>query len=135
MIICCCCILKIKLFYFFYSSLKLQLYSEKRNHHLFRCDPTIIILNVLKYNMLRFLQFWCKLNTRRIVKTCRFRFLRDYYGNSLDIMFSQFPNHFIPFSMVFPHVSPSVSTISAGVSTVSPFPTLDFAVFKSNQMF
>ena len=50
-----------------------------------------------------------KLNTRRIVKTYSFRFLSDYYGDSLDIMFPQFPNHFLPFSMVFPHVSPSVS--------------------------
>ena len=59
--------------------------------------------------MSRILQFSCKLNTRRLVKSCPFRFLRDYSGNSLDVMFSQFPNHFLSFSMVFPHVSPSVS--------------------------
>ena len=70
--------------------------------------------------MQRTLQFWCKLNTRRIVKACPFHFLRNYYGDSLDVMFSQFPNHFLPFSMMFPHVSPSVCTISSGVSTVSP---------------
>ena len=44
----------------------------------------------------------------------------DYYADSLDVMFSQFPNHFLPFAMVFPHVSPSVSTTSLGVFTVSP---------------
>ena len=65
-----------------------------------------------------FLQFCCKLNTCAIVKTCPFCFLRDYYGDSLDVMFPQFPNHFLPFPMVFPHVSSSVSTISLGVSTV-----------------
>ena len=66
----------------------------------------LIFLNVLlKYKMSRFLQFWCKLNTRRIVKTCSFRFLHNYYGDALDFTFPQFPNHFLPFSMVFPHVS------------------------------
>ena len=55
--------------------------------------------------MSRFLQFWCKLNTRRIVKTCSFRFLHNYYGDALDFTFPQFPNHFLPFSMVFPRVS------------------------------
>ena len=69
--------------------------------------------------MSRFLQFWCKLNTRTIFETCPFRFLRDYYGDSLDVMFAQFLNHFLPFSMVFPHVSLTVSMISSGVSTVS----------------
>ena len=70
--------------------------------------------------MARFLQFWCKLNTRGIVKICPLCFLRDYYGDSLNVMFSQFPNHFLAFPMVFSHVSPSVSKISLGVSTVSP---------------
>ena len=69
--------------------------------------------------MSRFLQFWCKLNTCGIVKTCPFRSLCDYCDDSLDVMFPQFPNHFLSFSMVFPHVSPSVFTISSGVSTVS----------------
>ena len=67
--------------------------------------------------MSRFLEFQCKLNTARIVKTCLFRSLRNYYGDSIDVMFPQFSNHFLPFPMVFPHVSPSVSTISFGVST------------------
>ena len=70
--------------------------------------------------MSRLLQFWCKFNTRRIVKTCAFRFLRDYYSDSLDVMFPQFSNHFLPFPMVFSHVSLSVCRISSGVSTVSP---------------
>ena len=67
------------------------------------------------------LQFWRKLNTRGILKTCPFCFLRDYYGDSLDVMFPQFLNHFLPFPLVFPPVSTSVSTISSVVSTVSPF--------------
>ena len=73
-----------------------------------------------KYTMSRFLQFWGKLNTRRIIKTCSL-FLHDYYGDSLDVLFPQFSNHFLPFPMVFPYVSPSVPTISSGVSTVSYF--------------
>ena len=56
--------------------------------------------------MSRFLQFQRKLNTRRIVKNCPFPFLRVYYDDSLDAMFTQFPNHFLPFSMAFPHVFP-----------------------------
>ena len=59
--------------------------------------------------MYRFLQFWGKLNTRRIM------------------VFPQFPNHFPSFPMVFLYVSPSVSTTSLGVSTVS----LQFVIFKS----
>ena len=43
------------------------------------------------YKTLRFLRFWFKLNTHRIVKTCPFCFLRDSYGDSLDVMFPQFP--------------------------------------------
>ena len=80
----------------------------------------LIILNVFQYKMSRILQFWCKLNTHRLVKICPFCFLRNYYGNSLDVMFLQFSNHFLPFPMVFPRVSPSVSLISSGVSTVFP---------------
>ena len=80
--------------------------------------------------MSRFVQFWCKLNIREIFKTCPFRFC-DYYGDSHDVIFPQFPNHFPPFPVLFPHVSSSVYTIFLGVSTVSsqffPFPILDFA--------
>ena len=35
----------------------------------------LIILNVFKCKMSRFVQFWCNFNTHRIVKTCPFRFL------------------------------------------------------------
>ena len=51
---------------------------------------------------------------------------------SLDIMFPQFPNHFLLFPMVFPHVSLSVSTISSGISTVSPrcFPHFLFQILR-----
>ena len=44
----------------------------------------------------------------------------DYYGDSLDVMFLQFPNDSLPFPMVFRHGSPSVSTISSGVAAVFP---------------
>ena len=80
----------------------------------------LIIFNEFKSRMSIFLQFWCKLNTCRIVKTCPFHFLHHYYGDSFNVMFLQFPNHLLPFPVVFLHVSPSVSTISLGVSTVSP---------------
>ena len=85
---------------------------------------------MFEYKMSRFLQFRCKLNTREIVKTCPFCFLCDYYGDSVDVMFSQFANHFLSFPMVFPYISPSVSTISYGVSTVSPrcFPRFLFQI-------
>ena len=62
--------------------------------------------------LLRYLQFWCKLNTHRIVKTCPFRFLRDYYSDSLYVMLAQF------------------SKISLGVSTFSPvFPLFPISGF------
>ena len=70
--------------------------------------------------MTRFLKFWCTLNTRRFAKTCPFRFLSNYYGESLDAMLSQFPNHYLPFPMMFLYISPSVSTISLSDSTDSP---------------
>ena len=109
---------------FTYSHNSLDLWSSQ-----------LIILNVFKYKVLRFLQFCCKLNTCEIVKTCPFHFLSDYCGDSLDVMFPQFPNHFLPLPRVFPNVSPNASTISFGVSTVSPqcppppFPILGFVVF------
>ena len=59
------------------------------------------------------------INTGRIVKSRPFRFLRDYYGYYLDVMFPQFPNHFLPFPMVVLHVSRGVFAIPSGVFTVS----------------
>ena len=76
-----------------------------------------IISNVFKHKISRIL-VQIKY-TRKLVKTCPFRFLYDYYDDSLDNMFPQFPNHFLLFSIVFPQVFSSVSTISLGVSTVS----------------
>ena len=54
---------------------------------------------------------------------------RDYHGDSLNFMFLQFPNCFQPFPLVFPHVSPGVSTV------FSKFPLsliLNFAVRNLN---
>ena len=52
------------------------------------------------------LYFGGKLNTRRTVKTV----LRDYYGNSLHVKLSQFPNHFPLVPTVFLHVSPCIAS-------------------------
>ena len=60
----------------------------------------LTILNVFKFKM-RFLQFWCKLKTRRIVKTCLFRFLRDNCGDSLNVMFPSFLTISYRFSWCF----------------------------------
>ena len=79
------------------------------------------------------LQSWCKLNTRGIVKTLSVSFSAWLlHGDSLDVMFPQFLNHFLPFSMVFLHVSPSVSAIFSGASTVSPqcFPGFLFLILR-----
>ena len=80
-----------------------------------------------KYKIPRFLQLWCKLTTRRIVKTSSFRFLRDYYGESLDVMFPTvshgvsacFPECFYDFLECFYCFS----------SVFPPFPNLDFAIY------
>ena len=87
-------------------------------------SPTliIIILNVFQYKMSRFVQFWCKLSTSSIVKTCPFRFPRDYYGDSLDVMFPQltisyrFPWCLGIFSLVFLQLP---RMLLLGVSTTS----------------
>ena len=76
----------------------------------------LIILSVFKYKMSSLLQCWCKLNTREAVKTSPFCFLRDYYGDSLNVIFPQFPNHFLPFLMVLVFLQ-----FSLGVSPISYF--------------
>ena len=45
---------------------------------------------------------------------------RDYQGGPLNFMFPRFPNCFLPFLLVFLHVSSGVSTVSSGVFFVSP---------------
>ena len=45
---------------------------------------------------------------------------RDYHGDSLNAMFSWFPNYFLPFLLVFMYFSPDVSKVSFGVSPVFP---------------
>ena len=50
----------------------------------------LIIVNVFKDKMSSYLQFWYKLNTRGIVKSCVLCFLRDYYGDSSDVVFPSF---------------------------------------------
>ena len=65
---------------------------------------------------------------RHILRFC-FRNL-NYQGDShqctivrvilINAMFPLFPNCFLPFPLVFPHVSPGVSTVSFGVSPDSP---------------
>ena len=54
----------------------------------------------------------------------------DYYRDSINVMFPRFPPCFLPFPLVFLHVSPGVCMVSLGVSSVSPvsplFPILNF---------
>ena len=82
----------------------------------------VFILNALDFpskKFCKFLHFLQKLNTREIVKAYLVCFpCFYYYGNSLNVMFPRFPNHFLSFSMVFPNVFPSVSTTFPGVSPV-----------------
>ena len=44
---------------------------------------------------------------------------RDNHGDSLNVMFPRFPNCFLPFPLMFLHVSAGVPTVSFGVSLVS----------------
>ena len=52
-------------------------------------------------------------------------------------MFPGFPNYFLPFPPVFPHVSPGVSTVYFGVSPVSArcFPGFLFKILRSHDTF
>ena len=50
----------------------------------------LIIVNVFKDKMSSYLRFQYKLNTRGIVKSCVLCFLRDYYGDSPDVVFPSF---------------------------------------------
>ena len=50
----------------------------------------LIIVNVFKDKMSSYLRFWYKLNTCGIVKSCVLCFLRDYYGDSPDVVFPSF---------------------------------------------
>ena len=87
----------------------------------------LIILNLFKYTMLRFLQFWCKLNTRRILKHGPFRFLCDYYTLVPSMLlfpgfvtisyhfpwcFRMFPLMFLRFLAMFLQFLHSVSPVS-----------------------
>ena len=58
----------------------------------------------------------------------------DYHGDSLNFMFPRFANCFLPFPLVFPHVSPGISTVSFGVSPVSTqcFPCFLFRIYVEN---
>ena len=84
----------------------------------------MFILNALDFpskKFCNFLHFLQKLNAREIVKAYLVCFPCFHcYGNSLNVMFPRFPNHFLSFSMVFPNVFPSVSTAFPGVSPVFP---------------
>ena len=43
----------------------------------------------------------------------------DYHGDPLNVVFTRFPNCFIKFPLMFPHVSFGVSTVPLGVFPVS----------------
>ena len=68
----------------------------------------------------------CKLNTCRIVKTYSFCFLCNYYGDSINVMLFQFPNHFLLFPMVFPY--DFLGCFYCFLSVFLLFPILDFVI-------
>ena len=101
----------------------------------------LIILNVFKYKMSRFLQFWSKLNTRGIVKTCLFRFLRDYFCVIITVIPSMlcFPSFLIisyRFSWFFRCFHECfydfLGCFHSFPSVFPPFSVLDFAFSCNN---
>ena len=80
----------------------------------------LIILNVFDFAIKKTCNFYI-FCAREILKIYQFRLPRDYLGDSLNIMILWFSNSFLPFPMLFPHVSPSVSVVSSGVSSISLF--------------
>ena len=46
----------------------------------------------------------------------------DFHGDSLNVVFPRFPYCFLPFPLVFPHISSGVSTVFSGISPISPVP-------------
>ena len=98
----------------------------------------LIIVNVFKDKMSSYLRFWYKLNTRGIVKSCVLCFLRDYYGDSPDVVFPSFlfisyrlPWCFRMFPLVFLRFPRVFLLFPIGAS---PFPILDFAETYKKQL-
>ena len=105
----------------------------------------LIIVNVFKDKMSSYLRFWYKLNTRGIVKSCVLCFLRDYYGDSPDVVFPSFlfisyrlPWCFRMFPLVLLRVPWVFLLCPIGASPVSYFRfcgNLQKAVRKSKVLF
>ena len=105
----------------------------------------LIIVNVFKDKMSSCLRFWYKLNTRGIVKSCVLCFLRDYYGDSPDVVFPRFlfisyrlPWCFRMFPLVFLRFPRVFLLFPIGASPVSYFRfcgNLQKAVRKSKVLF
>ena len=105
----------------------------------------LIIVNVFKGKMSSYLRFWYKLNTRGIVKSCVLCFLRDYYGDSPDVVFPSFlfisyrlPWCFRMFPLVFLRFPRVFLLFPIGASPVSYFRfcgNLQKAVRKSKVLF
>ena len=105
----------------------------------------LIIVNVFKDKMSSYLRFWYKLNTRGIVKSCVLCFLRDYYGDSPDVVFPSFlfisyrlPWCFRMFPLVFLRFPRVFLLFPIGASPVSYFRfcgNLQKAVRKSKVLF
>ena len=105
----------------------------------------LIIVNVFKDKMSSCLRFWYKLNTRGIVKSCVLCFLRDYYGDSPDVVFPSFlfisyrlPWCFRMFPLVFLRFPRVFLLFPIGASPVSYFrfcKKLKKAVRKSKVLF
>ena len=105
----------------------------------------LIIVNVFKDKMSSYLRFQYKLNTRGIVKSCVLCFLRDYYGDSPDVVFPSFlfisyrlPWCFRMFPLVFLRFPRVFLLFPIGASPVSYFRfcgNLQKAVRKSKVLF
>ena len=105
----------------------------------------LIIVNVFKDKMSSYLRFWYKLNTRGIVKSCVLCFLRDYYGDSPDVVFPSFlfisyrlPWCFLMFPLVLLRFPWVFLLFPIGASPVSYFRfcgNLQKAVRKSKVLF
>ena len=61
----------------------------------------------------------------------------DYQGDSVNDMFARFPNYFLPFPLVVPHVCPGISTVSFVISPVSwhCFPSFLLQIWWARKVF
>ena len=91
----------------------------------------VITMNSVKYSIDAYHRYISRATFCRFLSGTQI----SQHGDCHNVIFSRFPNYFLPLPLVFPHVSPSVSTVSFGVSSGSPqcllFPILDFTVITT----